>query len=71
MNDQGRGNTPPEEIDLTSNKTHDSHDRGKNKPTGRPEERDVYLAGRIGKDRRIVIQMAVYRGERRSTFKTR
>jgi len=71
LNDEDRGNTPPEEIDFTSNKTQESHDSAKNKPTGRPEEGDVYLAVRIGKERRMVIEMAVYRDERRLRFKAR
>src|SRR5262245_4741582 len=39
--------------------TCDSHNCGKDEPTGRPYERDIYLAVRVGKERRIVIEMSV------------
>ena len=72
LNSQSHGNTPLKEVDsLTANETNDSHNRANNKPAGRPKERDIDLAFRIGKERRIVIEMAVCREKRRSILEAR
>ena len=60
LNKESHGNTPVKEVDsFTSSEAHDSHNRGKNEPTGRPEDRDIHLAVRIGKESGIAIEMAV------------
>ena len=67
LNNQSDGNTPLKDVDpSTSNETNDSHNRASNKPAGRPKERDIDLAVRIGKKRRIIIEMAVCGEKRRS-----
>ncbi|HEY3038578.1 MAG TPA: hypothetical protein VGJ66_07560 [Pyrinomonadaceae bacterium] len=71
LHKESRGGTSLKEVGpFASNETYDSHDSGKDEPAGRPEERDICLAEWIGKERRIVIGMAVCPEKRQLTLES-
>ena len=60
LDKESHGDPSREKVEsVATEQTCDSHNGGKDEPTGRPHERDIYLAVRIGKERRIVIGMSV------------
>ena len=66
LHKKSNSNTPFKETGcFTSKQTYESCNRSKDEPTGRPQKRDIYLAIRIGKESRIVIEVAVCIEERR------
>src|SRR5204862_6972734 len=63
---ENNSNTTVKELGtVTSESVYEPCKRGNNEPTGIPQKRDISLAVRIGKESRIVIEVAVCIEERR------
>jgi len=66
---ESHGGTALKEVgSLAANQTCDSHNGSEHEPAGRPHEREIYLAVRIGKERRVVVGMTICSEKRRLTL---